>query len=400
MALASVNVILLDGGLSRPLPGEDNYSGLLVYLANADLPAGFTTTDRMKQVGSIEAAEALGFAKGSATTGKAWLDIRDYFDEAPGALLWVGCFLAPVDDAAYAAYAYGDATTLQNFTDGKIRRFILNLATPYAAAILTSLKTLRTALATAKKPATFYVGFDYFGVSDITAAATLTGTDRSGIHVVLAMDGSGDGYDYYTTYSESAASVGKAAGSKATGLISNAIWWVANYNLADNGLNYQTPAFPNGVLVRTLTDTQLGAIADKGYIVLRKHANKAGTYWADSNGACPNTTDLAVAENAEVYDKASRLAYAYTIDFLGGPVTVDATSGELEQSYIDSLENAVSQALQQMSRESSISGFQCLVPPDQDVLTTGIINVNIGIVPVGSAKTINLNLGFRTRLSA
>ncbi len=50
--------IKAQGGLGRPLPGTDYISGLLFY--SASLPSGFTTTDRIKTVFSIEDAEAIG----------------------------------------------------------------------------------------------------------------------------------------------------------------------------------------------------------------------------------------------------------------------------------------------------------------------------------------------------
>ena len=48
------------GGLGRPLPGEDHISGMLFFLADGNLPTGFLTTDRVKKVFSIAQAEALG----------------------------------------------------------------------------------------------------------------------------------------------------------------------------------------------------------------------------------------------------------------------------------------------------------------------------------------------------
>lgn len=46
------------GGLGRPLPGEDHYTGLLVY--NNTLPSGFSSSEREKLFTSIEDAEAAG----------------------------------------------------------------------------------------------------------------------------------------------------------------------------------------------------------------------------------------------------------------------------------------------------------------------------------------------------
>jgi hypothetical protein len=47
------------GGLGRPLTGSDHISGLLFY-SDATLPTGFNSSNRVKQVFSIQDAEALG----------------------------------------------------------------------------------------------------------------------------------------------------------------------------------------------------------------------------------------------------------------------------------------------------------------------------------------------------
>lgn len=58
MALNDITFIKGQGGLGRPLPGEDFISGLLFY--SASLPSGFTSSNRIKQVFSLADAENLG----------------------------------------------------------------------------------------------------------------------------------------------------------------------------------------------------------------------------------------------------------------------------------------------------------------------------------------------------
>ena len=60
MALSGITFVRGTGGLGRPLPGVDHISGQVHYIANADLPSGFETTDREVKVFSLEEAEALG----------------------------------------------------------------------------------------------------------------------------------------------------------------------------------------------------------------------------------------------------------------------------------------------------------------------------------------------------
>lgn len=65
-----VTFLLGQGGLGRALPGQEFVSGLVCYIPDADLPAGFSTSDRIKTVYQIEDAEALGI-------------VGDFSDETP-----------------------------------------------------------------------------------------------------------------------------------------------------------------------------------------------------------------------------------------------------------------------------------------------------------------------------
>lgn len=51
---------LQQGGLGRPLAGEDYYSGMTFYCADNKLPSGYSTTNRVNQVLSVPQAVALG----------------------------------------------------------------------------------------------------------------------------------------------------------------------------------------------------------------------------------------------------------------------------------------------------------------------------------------------------
>jgi hypothetical protein len=59
MALNNIIFNLGQGGLGRPLPGEDHISGLVFYTAGS-LPSGFSVSNRIKQFFSVADAEAAG----------------------------------------------------------------------------------------------------------------------------------------------------------------------------------------------------------------------------------------------------------------------------------------------------------------------------------------------------
>lgn len=69
MALNDVVFVKGQGGLGRPLAGEDHYSAILFYTAS--LPSGFTSSSRIKQVFSTEDAEDLGIVNTYSDETKA-----------------------------------------------------------------------------------------------------------------------------------------------------------------------------------------------------------------------------------------------------------------------------------------------------------------------------------------
>lgn len=75
MALNNITFNLGQGGLGRPLPGEDYISGLLVYTAGS-LPFGFSSSSRVKQVLSLSDAEALGIVNDFSDETKAEASIE------------------------------------------------------------------------------------------------------------------------------------------------------------------------------------------------------------------------------------------------------------------------------------------------------------------------------------
>ena len=52
-----------------------------------------------------------------------------------------------------------------------------------------------------------------------------------------------------------------------------------------------------------------------------------------------------------------------------------------------------------MQIDGEISGYQTLIDPNQNVLSTGQIVLTVEIVPIGVARKIVINIGFTTKLS-
>lgn len=82
MALPDITFNRGEGGLGRPLPGNDHLSAMLFYTAGS-LPSGYTSGDRIKKIFSLQEAENLGIVDdhsdetkgtgGKVVIGGTWL---------------------------------------------------------------------------------------------------------------------------------------------------------------------------------------------------------------------------------------------------------------------------------------------------------------------------------------
>ena len=127
MALNNIQILRENGGVGATLPGEDHYSGLLVYLDDAELPTadsgvtGFSTTNRIIPISTIEYAESLGIKP----TSNKWIikALHYHISEAlrinPAIMLWVGLY---TNLQCQRGYDFKEIKTMQVFTGGKIRQ--------------------------------------------------------------------------------------------------------------------------------------------------------------------------------------------------------------------------------------------------------------------------------------
>lgn len=151
------------GGLGRALPGEDYISAINFYCSNGSLPSGFTTSDRIKQVFSIQDAEALGITdtysdetKSTATylvtNAGATGDVAVFKVAEPKAVVTLGTYTRPATDTTVTLVGAGIAAAinLNTVTHGYTATaatgtvtitarpglgVYLNTGTPYSATI-------------------------------------------------------------------------------------------------------------------------------------------------------------------------------------------------------------------------------------------------------------------------
>jgi hypothetical protein len=154
MGLNDVSFVKGQGGLGRPLPGQDHISGLIYYVANGSLPSGFSTASRIKKIFSVADAEAAGIK-------------ADYNDETK----------ATASFAVTAIGANGDTVELK-VLEPFSKSVSLGIYTKVAGDTTTTL--VATAIA-----ALINAGTSVHGYTATSSTATVTITARKGLGLFL-----------------------------------------------------------------------------------------------------------------------------------------------------------------------------------------------------------------------
>lgn len=123
MALNNISFVLGQGGLGRPLPGEDYISALIFYTAGS-LPSGFSSSSPVRQFFSVSDAEAAGI-------------LNNYNDETAAIATYLVTAAGTNGDTVTFAVAdpFTGSVTLGSYTKTSTETTAANVATQIAAAI-------------------------------------------------------------------------------------------------------------------------------------------------------------------------------------------------------------------------------------------------------------------------
>ncbi len=382
------------GQVPKSLPGEDHISGLVAYIADADLPDGFETTARIKSYSKLESAEDDGIV---ATSAK-WLikalhyHISEFFRINPNGILYVGLFTP--ESGETPTYDYAEVTTLQNAAEGKLRQIaVYNPVVDVDAGEITALQAIATALEAQYKPCVLVLGAN---VDAISGLGTLAATGQANVCVVIAQDTEG----VAATLAEDVGAVGSvtcvglALGAISLAAVHESISWVLKF---PSGID--KPGMADGSVVSELDESVLTALDTKRFLFLRKHVGIAGSYWNDSHTMDLATSDYAYIESVRTIDKACRGIRTYLLPHTSGPLYVDPATGKLRQDTVTFLEVTAGKALEDMAKAGELSGYKVTVDPNQNVLSTSEVEFVIQKVAVGVMRRMKVKIGYTTQIS-
>lgn len=216
------------------------------------------------------------------------------------------------------------------------------------------------------------------GVYNVKNADGLKEGDEGALYFVLK-------YLYKNT-----AAVGLALGAISKAKVSENIAWIEKFNLTGEG--FAKAGFIGGEEIKTLGT--LSDLNEKRYIFARTHTGLAGVYFNDSSTCTTGTSDFAYVENNRTINKATRLLRTALLPKLASPVLVDI-DGKLPQSVSKSFEGLCRSALEGMVANQEVSDFDVYVDPKQNILATSELKVKAEITPIGTARKIMVDLGFK-----
>jgi hypothetical protein len=383
MALPGVSIQLQNGLLGQVGGSAD---GVAALICSSDPPGNLTLGVPVLITSSAQAIDQYGISPGS----NAYRHIVQFFAEAgEGAELYI--MLVPrtttMVDMCNKNLPY--AATLLQYGAGRIRLLaVAKDPEPSYTPVTTSGidQDVLDALANADELARQFQN-NYQPVRILLEAGNFTGNiaDLPNLHTMAYNH---VGLVLGTDSPDGRGCVGLAIGRAARIPVHRNIGRVKDGPLA--GI---TAAFlGNKSVDRELNMGDLGIVHDKGYIFMRTYTGKQGYYFNDDPMAAQLSDDYNSLARGRVIDKAMLISYQTYVDELLDDVQVDS-SGKISAAVIKYLQSRISQAIN-TAMAGEISNFSVFIDPDQNIISTGKLQIVERIQPVGYNKYIVIQLGF------
>lgn len=394
----SLSINRQNGNVPKSLPGEDHITGLVIYMASADIPASFKT-ERVQPLSTIDAAEAAGivdYTTGAdgAQTAAPWAvrvlhyHLSELYRINPAVSLYVGIFEKPQGDNM----TFAEIKTVQNFADGRIRQIGVWCGdrVPSQDDLVAIQGQADTLEAQGAELSVVYAP----KVANVKQISTkLAGGGKCRVSVLIGQAGSGKGAELY----KDKANAGKSSVSGlgvVLGLISKAkvhqcIAWVKEF---PTGISL--PAFGDGTLLRDMDKALVEQLDTARYLFFVTQQGQSGSYMNDSHTMDDAISDYASIESVRTMDKGARGVRAYLIPELGGNVYVDADTGKLASYTLAHLETVAGHALEDMEKAGELSGYKVEIDPDQDVAASSTVDIVLKKVAVPVMRHVRIKIGF------
>lgn len=405
--LPNVKIDFANGAIGASEPMDDGVTGLVctavavtqtvndktenVFALNT--PYLITKLDELVSKGITSGEE-----DANATLYKA---VKEFYDEAPdGSKLWIMGVADTVTLADIVDKTKDNAKKLLVAANGTIRTLAVKIKdkSAYTPTVTTGIDgTVRTAITNAQDLAEWATetlfapvmvlleGRHYTGNAETLVSNPINTGNNNRVGVVI-----GD-----TVKDSKGAAVGLLAGRIASIPVQRSVARVRTGSIV------ATTMYIGGVAA------ELGnpeTINDCGFICPRTFVGKGGYFWSDDKLAAEASDDYSLIPRRRVADKAYRITYTTLINEVAEEISV-TDDGKISAPVVKAIQTAVESAIvNNMTSRGNLGndpsdpndmGVECYINPDQNIVATSRLDVQVRIKPHGYSKYINVSLGFK-----
>ena len=397
MALPSVNITIKSGGLGRVPLLSDGVAGLLITGELTSVPTINNSSSALQraydtpvQLGSVKDLEALSLEpESNSKLSHALIQrhVKDFYNTAgDGAQLYL--MLLPKSGTAASFTnifaAGGPAEKMVEQSSGRLRllgvahRTTTSTATDGLKYDLHDAATQGQSFATrqlsAARPLSIIVAGDE---ADLSSLKDYAGGASDRVSMLVS-----------STSSDKRAAVGLVLGRLSQLPVQRSLARVKNGTLP-----VTQAYFTDG----KTAEEQMGTwetLNDKRYIFFRSYTGLAGYYISNDLALVANTNDTATIALGRTIDKAVRLTYSTYIEEIAEEVLLE--DGKLAVANVKYLESKIENVINEtMVNASELSSVRAIIDPEQNILSTSKLDVDLRLVPVGYAKQISVQIGFK-----
>lgn len=407
MARPDVNIALSNNRLGRLPQDADGTMGLIA--SGVAIPGQIVLGEVYGPFRSIKELEAKGITQawGIANKSLAWHHCNEFFDEAQTATpLYLMLVAATVTMAEMGDPLQPYAKKMIEGTSGAVRMVGLSRVPdvayepvyvgemdPDVVAALAKLKELQAEQFALHRPIRFLVegrawGGDASATTDLRNPTTGPRCNMAGVVLgqskeVADADAAFGGYAF----------VGRVLGRFARIQVQRSIGRVKDGPIGTVNANMS-----DGTAMGQLTNIEVNVLHDKGYIFALSYPDQPGWYFNGGHAACPIDDDYSDLKDGRTIDKAARITYdTYVVEILDD-VEVDTATGLLPLAVCKFYEGIVEAAIG-TRMAGNISGVGAYVNPAQNIVQTGVLNVQVDVVKRGTIEHFSVELGFATNIA-
>lgn len=400
-----------NGGLGRRNPSQDAISGMVISTAAYDS----NLVNKVLEINSLTDALAQGITPQKDTTHatKVYAEVAEFYRLAPGVKLFLmvlntSATLTQVADKAVATNLVKLLRSAE--ANGRIRQVAIGaddavsasfgdiLTRTVAGPVISFTGAVVKAQALAleeeqlKRPVHILVEGKHFTGTG-SNALDLREANCNLVSVCINKNN-------FPTNTAKNAGIGTVLGMIARRKVNECIGYVGEESSPINGniqdeQNYINPKLSSDLAISSYNETDWTQLDLKGYIFPKTFAGRVGVFLNDSHTCALKSDDYSTIENVRVIQKAIRTAYAALVPYINSTIKIN-DDGTLPQTVCSHFQNVVNVAIRRdMASVDEISSVDSFVDPNQNLLATSEINVEIEIVPTGVARKIIVPIGFK-----